>query len=176
MSRWTTQAPRAVTALAALLAAAALVAAVVQGVAWARATPRADAGVASVRDEVAREASTAARTLTTLDAADAEASVAAWRAVSTGRLLATVSAAEGRQYRDLVAAGGANATSTVVETAVRTIDGDEATVLVGLDIAVDGADDPAGGDDVQRSRLVVTMTRTEDGWRASALAPVGVGS
>lgn len=157
--------------LAAVLAAATLV--LVVGRDGDGGSRPAAASSLAERDEVLAQAERAVVTLTTLDAEAAEASIRSWQDVTTGELR---SALQGEQetVRQLIDVGETATTAAVQQAAVQTLDADAgtATVLVGLDITLT----PTGGEAVvEPQRLVVTMARTDDGWRAADLATVPTG-
>lgn len=130
--------------------------------------------VDEARTAALASARTAATTLTTLDAAAPDASIEAWSDVTTGDLREAVATGEA-DFQQLITSGGYDTSSTVQEAAVATIDAAAGTaeVLVAIDVALTPAD---GRPSTELLSLGITVDRTEDGWKASALAPVARGA
>ncbi|MCX2729601.1 hypothetical protein OOZ19_05075 [Saccharopolyspora sp. NFXS83] len=158
---------RHVTAVAALVVAVAFAA--VAGWAWWSAAHDPQVRRAEQRREVLAQARESIATLTTMDGRDVDAGVHAWRAASTGPLHDELTdPATADRLRDQ-----AGTTGRVVDLAVTELGERTATVIAAVDteVARDGAKPETTG-----SRLEAELTRTSQGWRISALAPVGLGA
>lgn len=120
----------------------------------------------------------AASTLTTLDAADPEASIAAWSEVATGELREAVESGQA-DFQQLITTGGFDTASSIQEAAVATFEPGEgdaaasAEVLVAIDVTLTPTNGQAN---LERLSLAVTVDETDDGWKASALTPVSNGT
>lgn len=155
-----------VVAAAAIL----LVTAVLTTVRWHRAENDPGLATAHARDLVLARAQDAAVQLSTLDYRQPAASSAAWKRVSTGKLYTSL--VDGKNdYQQLVTAGKVITTAKTTGAAVQSLakGNAHAVVLVGLDVTVTPADGQAS---VEHERLVLTMTLTGSGWKASAMEPV----
>jgi Mce-associated membrane protein len=161
--------PRPLT-VATGLALVLLVAAVLTGVRWHQAENDPGLATGRARDLVLARAQVAAVQLSSLDYRRPAASPAAWTRVATGDLYTSL--VDGRNdYQQLVAAGKVVTTAKATGAAVQSLTDDHRTavVLIGLDVTVTPADGEAS---VEHQRLVVTMTHTRTGWKASAMQPV----
>lgn len=151
-------------------AAVLLVAAVLTTVRWHRAENDPGLATAHARDQVLARAQDAAVRLSTLDYQHPDASSAAWKRVTTGDLYTSL--VDGRNdYQQLLTAGKVITTAKATGAAVQSLarGNAHAVVLIGLDVTVTPAD---GQPSVEHERLVLTMTRTGSGWKASAMEPV----
>ncbi|MQA13946.1 MAG: hypothetical protein GEV09_07140 [Pseudonocardiaceae bacterium] len=144
------------------------------GVSWYRAAHDESLELAMTRDTVLRQARQAAINLTTLDHRNVQAGLDSWEQVSTGPLLEEFRTNRGN-YVKTIQQGKVKTESEVVDGAVAELDtrAGTARVLMGIDVTVT----PAEGDPtVSRQRLEMVMQRTGDGWKVSAVAPVGPAS
>jgi len=159
-----------------LLAAGVVVALVLAAVAvwtvvrWSNKVDDAHQDQARTRDAVLLQAQDAAVALSSLDYRNSQAVVARWGEVSTGDLHKSLLEGDAN-YQQLIATGKVVATAEVAGAAVESLSSDarSAVVLVGLDVTVT----PKGkSPQIENERLVVTMTMTPQGWKASAMSPV----
>lgn len=129
------------------------------------------AGVAQARDGALAGARDAVTALTTLDAGNPTGSIERWQAVTTGTLLESVSDGQG-QFQQLIASGDVDTDATVQDAAVTELAPglDRADVMVALDLTLTPAQGQA---EVEKLRLLVTVNKTADGWKASELQNVG---
>jgi Mce-associated membrane protein len=158
-----------VTALVALVALAA-VAAVFFGARFVLSLNDEGLEVAQEREAVLVDARQAAINLNSLDFHDVDAGLDLWEQTSTGPLLDEFRANRA-EYQQVVTEARRVTVATVQDAAVAELDvrAGIARVLVGLDVEVR----PEGQDPVvTRQRLQLEMTRTDDGWKASRVAPV----
>lgn len=158
-----------VRALAALVALAA-VATLFFGVRWAMALGDDDLDLAAARDTVLVDAQQAAINLNSLDHRAVDAGLDLWEQTSTGGLLEEFRANRA-EYTKVVGDSKRVTEATVKDAAVAELDirAGTARVLVGLDVEVR----PEGeAPTITRQRLQLEMTRTDDGWKASKVAPV----
>jgi Mce-associated membrane protein len=158
-----------VTALVALVALAA-VAVLFFGTRFVLSLNDAGLELAAEREAVLVDARQAAINLNTLDFHDVKAGLDLWEQTSTGPLLDEFRANR-PDYEQVVTEARRVTSATVQDAAVAELDvrSGIARVLVGLDVEVR----PEGQDPVvTRQRLQLEMTRTEDGWKASRVAPV----
>lgn len=165
----TRSAPMTARVLAALVALAA-VAALIFGVRWSAALGDDDLELATTRDTVLLAAQQAAINLNSLDFAAVDAGLDLWEQTSTGPLLEEFRSNRA-EYGRVVADSRRASEASVTDAAVAELDirAGTARVIVGLDVLVR----PEGQDPiVTRQRLQLEMTRTEEGWKASRLAPV----
>jgi Mce-associated membrane protein len=147
-----------------------LVGAVLTGVRWHRAENDPGLATAHARDLVLARAQNAAVQLSTLDYREPATSSAAWKRVATGDLYTSL--VDGtNDYQQLVTAGKVVTTAKTTGAAVQSLakGNAHAVVLVGIDVTVTPADGQAT---VEHERLVLTMTHTASGWKASAMNPV----
>lgn len=159
---------RHLTAVAALVSAVAFAA--VAGWAWWSTAHDPRVHRAEQRQEVLARARDSIATLTTMDPKAVDAGVRGWRAASTGPLHDELTdPATARRLHEQVA----GTTGRVVHLAVTELGERTATVIAAVDTEVvrDGARPEITG-----GRLEAELTRTPQGWRISALAPVGLGA
>jgi Mce-associated membrane protein len=126
--------------------------------------------LAAEREAVLVDARQAAINLNSLDYHNVQAGLDLWEQTSTGPLLDEFRANRA-EYEQVVTEARRVTVATVQDAAVAELDvrAGIARVLVGLDVEVR----PEGQDPVvTRQRLQLEMTRTDDGWRASRVAPV----
>ncbi|GAA0933835.1 hypothetical protein [Pseudonocardia zijingensis] len=158
-----------VRALAALVALTAL-AALFFGGRWALAAGDEGLELAAAREAVLVDARQAAINLTTLDHQDVARGLDLWEQSSTGTLLDEFRANRA-EYEQVVTQARRATTATVPDAGVAELDlrAGTARVLVAVDVEVR----PEGQSPVvTRQRLELEMTRTDQGWKASRLAPV----
>ena len=158
-----------VTALAALVALAA-VAALFFGGRWALAATDEGLELAAQREAVLADARQAAINFNTLDHRNVAAGLDLWEESSTGTLLDEFRANRG-EYEQLVTAAKRVTVAEVKDAAVAELDGRSGTarVLVAMDVQVQAeGQQPV----TTRQRLQLEMTRTDQGWKASRLAPI----
>jgi Mce-associated membrane protein len=154
----------------AVFVALAAVAATFFGVRWGLAYTDDGLELAETRETVLADARQAAINLNTLDYRDVEAGLDLWEQSSTGPVLEEFRTNR-EQYAQVVAEAKRTTEATVTDAAVAELDvrAGIARVLVGVDVLVR----PEGQEPtVTRQRLQLEMTRTEQGWKASKLAPV----
>lgn len=171
-ARVPTEPLRMAIVLAAVLAVLASLTAGWFGISWYRAAHDDSLDLAATRDVVLREAQQVAVNLNTLDYRNVEAGLDRWLSSSTGRL-----ATEFRTNRDSYVEAIENARTTtearVLDAAVAELNPDVARVLLIVDVT---AIKEQGGPVVNRQRLQLEMSRTEHGWKASAIESVGSGA
>jgi Mce-associated membrane protein len=151
-------------------AAVAVVAAIVFGVLWLTTLLSSTRTLAEERDTVLVAARQSAISLNTLDWHDVDGGLDRWEQTSTGAVLDEFRANRA-QYAQFVAQSKRTTTATVSDAAVSELDdrAGVARVLVGVDVTVT----PDGQQPIPtRQRLQLEMTRTDDGWKVSKLAPV----
>ncbi|RZQ64727.1 hypothetical protein [Amycolatopsis suaedae] len=124
-----------------------------------------DAALAAGREQVA--------VLNSLDHTRVDADIARWLEASTGPLrerLAGTDAATRQAWRD----GGTVSKGTVLDAAVSELDDHAGTarLLASVEITVAKA---GAAPSVDRNRFTAKLTRTDAGWKLSALDQVGVG-
>ncbi len=157
-------------ALLVLLAVAAVVLGGCGGWAWWSAAHDQDLSYAQQRDAVRLAGSRAAGTLYTLDYHAAGSGLANWRRVSTGALARRLAVSHDSDAR---AAKAAKATSTarVRDAAVTALDSHAGTakVMAALQVTVT----QNGKTSNRRSRVVLSMDRTDAGWKAASLDVFG---
>ncbi len=159
--------------LARVLPVASVIAAVlalVFGALWLIALNSDSVTIASDRDEVLQDARQAVLNLNTLDYHNAQAGLDLWVQSSTGSVRDEF--AKNRDaYAQLVTQQKRTTTATISDAAVGELDNRSgvARVLLGVDVTVT----PEGQKPtVTRQRIEAEMTRTDDGWKVSALDPL----
>lgn len=164
---------QAPTRLGRALPVASVVAAVlalVFGALWLIALNSDSVTVASDRDAVLTDARQAVLNLNTLDYHDAQSGLDLWIQSSTGSVRDEF--AKNRDaYAQLVTQQKRTTTATISDAAVGELDSRAgvARVLLGVDVTVT----PEGQQPtVTRQRIEAEMTRTDDGWKVSALDPL----
>jgi Mce-associated membrane protein len=165
--RWFALTP--VTALAVLVALAAL-AALFFGGRWVLATGDDGLELAAQREAALMDARQAAINLNSLDHRNVAAGLDLWEQTSTGTLLEEFRANRA-EYEQVVTQARRVTVATVQDAAVAELDvrAGTARVLVAIDVEVS----PEGqAPVVTRQRLQLEMTRTDEGWKASRVAPV----
>ncbi|MHA6792694.1 hypothetical protein ACVGVM_04120 [Pseudonocardia bannensis] len=165
------------TRITAALLAIAAVAALVFGTLWVLALTDDSLDLASTRDVVLVDARQAAINLNTLDYRNVDSGLDLWEQSSTGSVLDEFRTNRA-EYATFVSESKRATEAEVTDAAVAELDAraGSARVLVGVDVTVR----PEGQDPIlTRQRLQLEMTRTDDGWKVSKLAPVrapGAGS
>lgn len=148
----------------------AAVLAIVFGALWLIALNSDSVTIASNRDAVLRDARQAVLNLNTLDYHNAQAGLDLWIQSSTGSVRDEF--AKNRDaYAQLVTQQKRTTTATISDAAVAELDDRSGTarVLLGVDVTVT----PEGQEPtVTRQRIEAEMTRTDDGWKISALDPL----
>jgi len=147
-----------------------IVGAVLSVARWHQAENDPGLATADARDLVLARAQFAAVQLSTLDYRHPEAAASSWKRVATGDLYTSL--VDGKNdYEQLVTSGKATTAAEATGAAVQSLTDHNRTavVLVGLDVTVTPAE---GNATVEHERLVVTMTHTRTGWKASAMQPV----
>jgi Mce-associated membrane protein len=158
-----------VRALAALVALTAL-AALFFGGRWALALGDEGLELAAEREAALVDARQAAINLNTLDHQNVTNGLDLWEQTSTGTLLDEFRANRA-EYEQVVTQARRATVATVPDAAVAELDvrAGTARVLVAVDVEVR----PEGQEPViTRQRLELEMTRTDQGWKASRVAPV----
>lgn len=158
----------------AVLAVLACASAVWFGVAWFRAAGDESLDLAVTRDDVLRDAQQAAVNLTTLNYETVEADLNRWEASATGTL-ADEFRGNRATFARTIAEARTKTESRVPEAAVAEVDPQAGTarVLVAVDVTVNTFGQPPTD---RRQRLEMQMVRTEQGWKAGAIKPVGAGA
>lgn len=143
------------------------------GVSWWRAAAKAD-DYAHTRDEVLMVAEQGVVNLTTMDHNAFDEGMSRWRDSSTGALRDSL-VQDIEQSKARIEGLKTSTRGKVADAAVTELDerAGVASVIVAAEITVtkDG-EQPA----VRRNRFRVELTRTDDGWKLSALAAVPVGA
>jgi Mce-associated membrane protein len=158
-----------VTVLAVLVTIAAL-AALFFGTRWALAVTDDGLELATQREAVLVDARQSAINLNTLDFSNVAAGLDLWEQTSTGPLLDEFRANRA-EYEQVVTQSRRVTQAEVKDAAVAELDvrAGIARVLVAVDVTVR----PEGQEPiVTRQRLQLEMTRTDQGWKASRVAPV----
>jgi Mce-associated membrane protein len=141
---------------------------------WFHASGDESLGYATVRDEALATGRQQVAELTTLDYHDVDAGIARWLTVSTGALRDQLAGTD-QQTRNTLRDGKTVATGTVLDAAVSELDqrAGTAKLLVSVEItqAKEGAAPAA-----KRNRFVAALTRTDAGWKVSALDQVPLGT
>lgn len=130
----------------------------------------ADTKLATARDAALADGAKAAETLTTLGADTIDADLDRWESVATGDLLTEIKstrAAAAKAARD----AGTTATSTVLSAALAELDVKSGTAR--LLVATEQDVTTKGGEPTKkRTRLSLSLVRTDDGWKAAAITTV----
>ena len=157
---------RALTALVALAAIAALF----FGGAWVLALNDQGLEMAAEREAVLVDAKQAAINFNSLDYQNVKPGLDLWEQSSTGTLLDEFRANRA-EYEQVVTQAKRVTVATVPDAAVAELDvrAGSARVLVAVDVEVRPEGQAAS---TTRQRLELEMTRTDQGWKASRVAPV----
>ncbi len=162
---------RPVLGLIALIAAAVI--AVVGSWWWWQAAHDDQLAAAQDRDSALIAATDGVETINSLDYRDPDADLAAWEDVTTGQFQDGIAGITDSQ-RQLLVDEQKIATAEVVDAAVLSIDGDEATVVAAVEITV--VDDAVPGREptLKRNRFSAQMKLVEGEWKISDLKQVAV--
>jgi Mce-associated membrane protein len=163
-----------VTRVAIVLLVAAAAFAGWAGWSWIRASGDDALGYAAARDEALRVGRQEVAELTTLDYHDVDAGIARWLRSATGPLhdqLAGTDVATRNSLRQ----GGTVATGAVLDAAISELDNRAgiAKLLVSVEITTAKAGTPPA---TKRNRFAAALTRTDAGWKLSALDQVPLGT
>lgn len=124
----------------------------------------ADVELAAERDAVLDAGTEAAEVLSTLDFENVEEGLDRWESVATGDLLDQITSSRAQAVQQVQEAR-TKSVGTVRSAAVAELDADRGTAR--LLLAVTAEVTVAGGEPTYRqTRVSMTMTRTEDGWKA----------
>lgn len=125
------------------------------------------------REEVLRAGEQAVQNMNTLDHRDLAKGLKVWQDSSTGELNRQITAGRA-QFEQQVRQARTTTTARVLESALTELDvrSGKAAIMVALQITVTPAD---GKPTTKQSRMLGQLTRTDTGWKLSALgqAPVG---
>ena len=129
---------------------------------------------ATTRDEVLAVGREHVATLTTLDYHDVDGGIEKWLAVSTGGLRDELAATDATTRKSLTD-GATVATGRVLDAAVSELDTrtGAAKLLVSVEISTAKGDAPPAA---KRNRFVAALSRTDGGWKLSALDQVPLGT
>lgn len=167
---------RIATMAVAALAVAAVLAAGWFGVAWYRAANDTDQIHATMRNDVLRDARQVAVNLEQIDYRSLDDDLERWEASITGQLLEVF--LDGRdRYADQIRQMRAVAEVDVVDAAVTQLNPTAGTAEVLLFVNLTTTQQPEGDDKpttaTKRQRIKLELTRTDNGWKASAAGSVG---
>ncbi|MPZ66327.1 MAG: hypothetical protein GEU83_12730 [Pseudonocardiaceae bacterium] len=143
------------------------------GISWYRAAHDESLDVAAARDVVLRESQQVAVNLNTLDYENVEPGLDRWIGASTGQL-ADEFRTNRESYADAITAARTKTEARVLDAAAAALDPTAGTARVLLIVDVTATREQ-GEPVVNRQRLQMEMSRTEQGWKASAIQPVGSG-
>lgn len=162
-----------VAAAAALLAAATLFTGWAAW-SWHAATTDEAVAYAVARDEALRAGREHLAQLTSMDHHDVDAGMARWLDVSTGPLRDELAGAD-ESTRAALRTGGAVSTGVVLDAAISELDqrAGTARLLASVEITVTKA---GAAPAVKRNRFVAQLTRTDAGWKLSAIDQVPLGA
>lgn len=165
---------RMAIAVAAVLAVLATGTAGWFGISWFRAAHDESLDLAATRDLVLREAQQIAVNLNTLDYENVQPGLDRWISSSTGQLEKEFRSNR-RSYADAITQARTKTEARVLDAAVAELDPRAGTARVLLIVDVTATKDK-GEPVVNRQRLQMDMSRTEQGWKASGITPVGGGA
>ncbi|MEV6475645.1 nuclear transport factor 2 family protein [Streptomyces sp. NPDC051657] len=132
------------------------------------------ASFAQARDDALAAGEQAVQNMNTLDHRSLEKGLDSWEQSTTGDLHSQL--IDGRDaFAEQIAAARTVSTAKVLSGAVTELDqrAGRAGVMVAIRVTVTA---PKGEPAVKESRLLGSLTRTEDGWKLSALGQAPVGS
>ena len=144
------------------------------GLSWLRASGDDALGYAATRDEALRVGRQQVAELTTLDYHDVDGGIARWLGLSTGPLrdqLAGTDAATRNSLRQ----GATVASGTVLDAAVSELDARAGTAKLLVSVEITTAKQGAATA-TKRNRFMAALTRTDGGWKVSALDQVPLGT
>lgn len=144
------------------------------GWSWYHAAHSSSLSSAQVRDRVLQEGEQAVQDFNTLDYRNVGVGLDLWQQSSTGPLLREITAGRA-QFEQEIRKARTVTTATILDAALTSLDAQAGTahIIVALQITVTPA---KGSPTTKQSRLAGTLTRTDSGWKLSALAQVPVGS
>jgi Mce-associated membrane protein len=161
-------------AVGAALLAAATVFTAWAGWSWYSAAQDESLAFVSARDDALRAGREHLAQLTTLDHHDVDAGIRRWLDVSTGSLHDELTDTDDTT-RATLRAGGAVSTGTVLDAAISELDQRTGTarMLASVEITVTKAGEAPA---TKRNRFVAQLTRTDAGWKLSAIDQVPLGT
>lgn len=165
---------RMAIAVAAVLAVLATGTAGWFGISWYRAAHSESLDLAATRDVVLREAQQIAVNLNTLDYENVQPGLDRWISSSTGQL-GNEFRSNRESYADAITQARTKTQARVLDAAVAELNPTAGTARVLLIVDVTASKDE-GEPVVNRQRLQMEMSRTEQGWKASGIQPVGGGT
>jgi Mce-associated membrane protein len=129
----------------------------------------ADTRLAAQRDAAVADGTKVAAAFTTLDYETVDADLDRWESFATGVLLDQLKSGR-EQSADAVTQARSKSKGSVLSAALAEFDADKGTarLLAAVDVEVDAGGQPSR----KRQRLSVTLEKTADGWKASALTTV----
>jgi Mce-associated membrane protein len=166
---------RTATAVLAVLAVASVLVTSWYGVAWYRAVNDPEQTNATMRDEALRDARQIIVNLEAVSYDTLDADLDRWESSITGPLLDDFRNSRSR-YADQIRKAQSKAEPKVVDAAVTELNPTAGTakVLVFVDLTViEHKDGKESGRATRRQRIKMELTRTDQGWKASAADPVG---
>ncbi|MEG9227499.1 hypothetical protein [Aeromicrobium sp. Sec7.5] len=129
--------------------------------------------VAQDRDSALIAGTEGIETINTLDYRDTDTDLAAWEEVTTGQFQDGIAGIDEGQ-RQLLIDEQKIATAEVVDAAVLSIDGEEATVVAAVEITVIDDAAPDSEPTLKRNRFSAQMTLVEGEWKIENLQQVAV--
>jgi Mce-associated membrane protein len=165
---------RPLLAVAAALLAAAAIFAGWAGWSWHQAATDESLAYAAARDEALRDGREHIAQLTTLDYHDVDGGIARWLDASTGALRDELARTDDKSKETLRQATTVS-TGAVLDAAISELDqrAGTARMLASVEITVaKQGGEPAA----KRNRFVAQLTRTDDGWKLSAIDQVPLGT
>lgn len=163
--------PRPVWGVVALIVAALV--AIVGSWWWWEAAHDDQLAAAQDRDAALIAATDGVETINTLDYRDPDTDLAAWEDVTTGQFQDGIAGIDQGQ-RQLLIDEQKIATAEVVDAAVLSIDGDEATVVAAVEISVVDDAAPDSEPTLKRNRFSAQMTLVDGEWKIENLQQVAV--
>ncbi|MGH3389477.1 MAG: hypothetical protein ACRDOO_11440 [Actinomadura sp.] len=144
------------------------------GTGWYRAANDDSLHFSQARDEALRAGEQAIQNLNTLDHRNVGQGLAGWLDSTTGDLHSQIS--QGRpQFEQQVAQAKTTSTARILDGAITELDerAGKARIIVAIQLTVTPAD---GNPTTKQSRLQGELTRTDTGWKLSALGQAAVGT
>lgn len=166
---------RIVKAVLVALVVVSLLSASWEGVAWYRAANDPDQANATMRDDVLRDARQIIVNLEQVSFDTLDTDLDRWESSITGALLEDFRKSRSR-YADQIRKAQSKAEPKVVDAAVTELNPTAGTakVLLFVDlIVIEHKDGKESGQATRRQRIRMELTKTEQGWKASAADPVG---
>jgi Mce-associated membrane protein len=157
-----------------VLAAIAAASAAWFGAAWYRAAHDDSLHFAQARDEALRSGGQAIQNLNTLDYRDVRRGLTSWLDSTTGDLHDQIEQGRG-QFEQQVLQARTTSTARILDGAVTELDErtGKARIIVAIQLTVTA---PDGAPTTKQSRLQGELTRTDAGWKLSALGQAAVGT